>query len=79
MHTLLFWFIFSLFEHAKSPAVYGPYNPWTSKKDRLSTIQHCLPRLQEIVVPVATANMMSQHAVPKQNLNKNILMAESST
>jgi len=49
--------------------IMGPnntYNPWTSKKDRLSTILHSLPRLQEIVVPVATANMMALHVVPKQ-------------
>ncbi len=27
---------------------------------------YCLPRLQEMVVPVATANIMSPHDVPKQ-------------
>jgi hypothetical protein len=31
-----------------------------------------LPRLQEIVVPVATADSMVLHAVPKENKNKNI-------
>ena len=46
----------------------------TSKKDRLSTHAYPLPGLQEIAVPVATANTMAPHAVPKQKLNKNILM-----
>jgi hypothetical protein len=31
-------------------------SPQTSKKDRLSTGLYCLPRLQEIVVTVATTN-----------------------
>ncbi len=33
---------------------------------------YCLPKLQEIVVPVADAEIMSPHAVTK---TKNILMA----
>ncbi len=35
------------------------------KKGNLSNGLHCLPRLQEIVAPVATANLMVPHAVPK--------------
>jgi hypothetical protein len=36
------------------------------KKDRLSTGLSHLPWLQEIDVPVVTANMIAAHAVPKQ-------------
>ncbi len=38
--------------------------PWTSKRDRLSTGLYHLLRLQEIVVPVAIANLITPHAVP---------------
>jgi hypothetical protein len=34
-----------------------------NRKDRLSTSPYCLPKLQEMVVPVATANIMGPHAV----------------
>jgi hypothetical protein len=44
---------------------------YTSKKDILSTGSYHLPRLQEIVVPVVTANIMAPHAVPKQKLKQN--------
>ncbi len=46
--------------------------PQTSKKDILSTCMYCLclPRLQEIVAPMATANIMLLHAVPNQKHNK---------
>jgi hypothetical protein len=43
------------------------YVEQTSKKDRLSTAPYRLPRLQEIVVPVAIANIMIQHAERNQN------------
>jgi hypothetical protein len=33
---------------------------------------YCLPKLQEKVVPVATANIMALQAVPKQKQNINI-------
>jgi hypothetical protein len=51
----------------------------TSNKDRLSTGLYCQPKLQEIVVPVATANIMAPHAVPNQNQNQNISVAQPST
>jgi hypothetical protein len=35
-------------------------------KDRLNTGPYFLPRLQGIVVPAATADIMVTHAVPKQ-------------
>ncbi len=35
-------------------------------KDRLSTDPHCLPRLPEIVVSMATANIIEQHSLPKE-------------
>jgi len=41
----------------------------TYKKDGLSTVLYSLPRLQEIVVLVASANIMAPHDVPKQNQN----------
>jgi len=50
-----------------------------SKKVRLSIGLYCLPRMQEIVVTVATANIMGPHAVLKQSKNRNILMALPST
>jgi hypothetical protein len=34
-------------------------------KARLSTGMYCLPRLQEIVVPVVIANIMAVHDIPK--------------
>ncbi len=40
------------------------------KKDRLSMAPHCLPRIQEIVVPVVTENTTAPHDVPKQKQNK---------
>jgi hypothetical protein len=43
-------------------------------KDRPEIVLYYLPRLQVIVVPVATANIMAIHAAPKQNQNKNIPM-----
>ncbi len=45
----------------------------------LITRQYHLPRLQEIVVTMSTANMMVPHAVPEQNQNKNVLMTKPST
>jgi len=47
----------------------------TYKKDGLSTVLYSLPRLQEIVVLVAYANIMAPHAVPKQKQNPNIPIA----
>jgi hypothetical protein len=41
-----------------------------TKKDRLNTGRYHLLWLQEIVVSVATANMMLLHVVPMQNQNK---------
>jgi hypothetical protein len=41
----------------------------------LSTDLCCLLRLQEIVVTVATANIIGPHVVPKHSKNINILMA----
>jgi hypothetical protein len=38
-----------------------------------------LPRLQEIVVPVSTADAMGPHAVLQQNQNKSIPMTWPST
>ncbi len=43
-------------------------------KDRLSTSPYCLPRLQEIVVLVATANIMAPHATPEQKSKLNFPM-----
>ncbi len=34
--------------------------------EEAATAPYCLPRLQEIVVPVAMSNIMAPHAVPKQ-------------
>ncbi len=34
--------------------------------DVYGTGPYCLPRMKEIVVPVATANIMVPHALPKQ-------------
>jgi hypothetical protein len=36
---------------------------------------YCLPRLLELVVPVATENIMAPHAVPKIKQKKNIFTA----
>jgi hypothetical protein len=38
----------------------------TSKKDTLSTGPYRLSRLQEIVAPVSTANIMAPYNVPEQ-------------
>ncbi len=35
--------------------------------DVYGTGPYCLPRMQEIVVPMATANIMVPHALPKQS------------
>jgi hypothetical protein len=43
-------------------------SPQTSKKDRLSTGQYCQPRLQELVVPVAPANIIAPLALPIKNI-----------
>ncbi len=45
-------------------------NPKTSKRERLSTGQYCLPGLKGLVVPVVIANIMVSHihAVPGQNI-----------
>ncbi len=47
-----------------SSAVFGA-GIQTSKKDILSIGLYCLPRLQEIVAPVATVNIMPLHVVLK--------------
>jgi hypothetical protein len=38
-------------------------------KESLSTGPYCLPRLQEIVVIVAIANILLPYAAPKENQN----------
>ncbi len=38
----------------------------SAKKDRLNTGLYRLPKLQEIVVPVATAKIMAPHVVSNQ-------------
>ncbi len=52
--------------------------PQTSKKNRLSRGPYCLPKLHEMVLPEATTNITAPNAVPKQNENKNIPMAQPS-
>jgi hypothetical protein len=49
---------------AQAPVMLHQQQPQISKKDRLSTGPHCLPRQKEIVLH--TANIMAPNVIPKQ-------------
>ncbi len=50
--------------------------PLTSKDAGLGIGLQNLPRLMEILVPLATANIMLPHLVPEQKQNKNMTMEQ---